>query len=417
MTSRNKALGRNRGEWAAITKYLRGDVASRAGALYSAKNDFTSGASFDPNNWDLVLAAPTSQDPPTLSSLGGSKNTIGAGLPSFTGRSSGDIHYESGSGKSYVLTGVPGGLLNDTFTRSDRNMVAGELAQTGQSYTKQGNIAADDIRIVSGKLVFSQNAYNNGVMLAFPGAGGDRTIAVDWAPGSGTKVLDLSFAGGLGLSISYGYDWNFRVNEGLVTGNPIINSTISYDGSPATASMDLVGNQLTATLRRISDNAVIATSTVTLSPAVMAALGTACKVRSGPTDTLDNLLTYAYGTLAWTFTEPIYLQAQLVSGAIAVGTHVLKPGVRVPTDTTLREVILRCETAPTGAAITVQVERFNNGVSQGILGTATIAAGANVGSVTGLSGGCAKGDILKFNITSVGSTVAGSDLTVSMDFH
>jgi hypothetical protein len=121
--------------------------------------------------------------------------------------------------------------------------------------------------------------------------------------------------------------------------------------------------------------------------------------------------------LAWSFSEPIYVQAQLVSGAVAVANHVLKPGIRVPTDCTLREMILRIDSTPTGSGVTVQCERFNNGVSQGVIATATIAASAQVGSVSGLSAGCAKGDILHFNVTAIGSTLPGSDLSASLDFH
>ena len=65
-------------------------------------------------------------------------------------------------------------------------------------------------------------------------------------------------------------------------------------------------------------------------------------------------------------------------------------------------------TAPTGSSIIVTL--LENGIS---VGTATIAAGAFTGTTT-LSSTYVAGDYLTANITQVGSTIAGTDLTVTV---
>jgi hypothetical protein len=75
---------------------------------------------------------------------------------------------------------------------------------------------------------------------------------------------------------------------------------------------------------------------------------------------------------------------------------------------TLTKIRASVGTAPTGSGIVVTV--FINGVS---VGTVTIPAGSNSGT-TAVSKSLVSGDYATISITSVGSTIAGSDLTVSL---
>lgn len=233
----------------------------------------------------------------------------------------------------------------------------------------------------------------------------------------------------VGLALVAGNGISIAVNDG---GDTITISNTAEDSDiravtttqalPDTDEIVLASNAITLTLpaaaayagRRLSIKNMTG-DVLTITPAAGTIDGAASKTLSILYTTLE-LVTD--GTNWFEISSvPIYLQALLVSGNVSVANHVLKPGLRVPAASLLREVVLRCETAPTGASITVQVERFNGGVSMGIIATASITATNNVGSVSGLSAACAKGDMLKFNVTSIGSGTAGADLSISLDMY
>ena len=75
---------------------------------------------------------------------------------------------------------------------------------------------------------------------------------------------------------------------------------------------------------------------------------------------------------------------------------------------TITKIRASVGTAPTGSSLIVEV--FENGVS---IGTATITAGSFTGTTT-ISNAVALGDYVTVSITQVGSTVTGTDLTVSL---
>lgn len=76
---------------------------------------------------------------------------------------------------------------------------------------------------------------------------------------------------------------------------------------------------------------------------------------------------------------------------------------------TITTVYASVDTAPTGAGITVILRK--NGSGTGAI-TTTISATANTGSTTGQSLSIADGDYVQAWPTTVGSTVAGTDLSV-----
>jgi hypothetical protein len=109
---------------------------------------------------------------------------------------------------------------------------------------------------------------------------------------------------------------------------------------------------------------------------------------------------------------PIYLEAIVKAGAAAVASNLMPPGFRVPAATTLRAVYVNVGTAPTGSALTVLLKRSGTTVA-----TVNVAASATSGSSTGLSVALAKGDLLTTDISAVGSTVAGSDVLVTVEAY
>lgn len=104
------------GTYDATRTYLPRQVVKVGDHPYMALSKILGFAPPDPAHWlDLGGAAVT------LASLGGSRSTVGLGLPSLIGRSQGDLHYDStiGKEKEYVLTGVFGTSDIDNFARPD----------------------------------------------------------------------------------------------------------------------------------------------------------------------------------------------------------------------------------------------------------------------------------------------------------
>jgi hypothetical protein len=99
-----------------------------------------------------------------------------------------------------------------------------------------------------------------------------------------------------------------------------------------------------------------------------------------------------------------------ISGTLATGTAQNKQA-RIVADGVIERLDITVKTAPTGADLIVQLNQ--NGVA---LGTATIAAGDTSGFLA-LDEPCLAGDLLTLDITQVGSTVAGSNLTATVTYR
>lgn len=100
----------------------------------------------------------------------------------------------------------------------------------------------------------------------------------------------------------------------------------------------------------------------------------------------------------------------LIRGVQTTVNNVLPPGLPFPTQTTLTRIDLLVGTAPTGSALTVVVR-------QGalVLATTSIAAGATSGSVVlGDPAQIAAGTPVVFDVTTIGSTIPGSDLLITL---
>jgi hypothetical protein len=99
-----------------------------------------------------------------------------------------------------------------------------------------------------------------------------------------------------------------------------------------------------------------------------------------------------------------------ISGYLAIQTNAA-PSVIVDADRSVRDIYGIVNTAPTGAAIVLQINL--NGVSYA---TVQIPADATISNVQGGFGlpALRGGDLLSLSITGVGTTVPGSDLTLVM---
>jgi hypothetical protein len=99
-----------------------------------------------------------------------------------------------------------------------------------------------------------------------------------------------------------------------------------------------------------------------------------------------------------------------ITGYLAIQTNAA-PNIVVDSDRSVRDIYGMVLTAPTGAPIVLQINR--NGAAYV---TAQIPAGATLSNVVGGFGlpALRSGDILSLNITGVGTSIPGSDLTLVM---
>lgn len=101
-----------------------------------------------------------------------------------------------------------------------------------------------------------------------------------------------------------------------------------------------------------------------------------------------------------------------IPGTISTGTNV-SGTFEIQQSLTIDSVDLRAKTAPTGAALIVDINKGGTTIFSTrpeIAASATSGGGGAVLSVTTL----AAGDLITIDIDQVGSTVAGADLTVSL---
>jgi len=117
------------------------------------------------------------------------------------------------------------------------------------------------------------------------------------------------------------------------------------------------------------------------------------------------------GGVAWG-NRPTAALVFSVPGAVAVATGAAR--VYNPTGASLTLLTARASvgTAPTGANLIAVIKKNGSTTVE----TLTITAGSNATSRTTLSASLADGDYLTVDVTQVGSTVAGSDLTVQIEF-
>ena len=130
------------------------------------------------------------------------------------------------------------------------------------------------------------------------------------------------------------------------------------------------------------------------------------KFKVGDGSTYWNSLGYSSGATGPTGALPVFTRQGTVTTGLSGSRYYVE---RSGTVTVVRAAV---GTAPTGSALTVDV--LKNGTS--ILSSAiSIAAGTNTATGTISTSSVSSGDYFTINVTGVGSTIAGANLTVSVN--
>lgn len=101
-----------------------------------------------------------------------------------------------------------------------------------------------------------------------------------------------------------------------------------------------------------------------------------------------------------------------ISGTPSVANDLaINPRVRAASTATRISAYSR--TAPTGADLILRVWNVTQGAT---VGSVTVTAGSNSATTTTITNATlTAGDILRFDVTQIGSTIAGSNITIQMD--
>lgn len=347
-------------------------------------------------------------------------STIGAGLPSLLTRALGDLHFNVTTRREHVITGVVGSSYPDTF-----DTVASGANINGRAVAGAGNWSADLVVVGTGGGALFKNdgvntTFRGGTLVIPAGGSSNMSVAADtiWPSlGSSNCLVRLILRGN---SASNGYTATATAYDGVhlqitldragvnVAGGSGSLTPPVTAGSTHTLSCEIVGNVISVfwdglLILSYTDPSVLTGSTTTLNTMGFD-IGTGANIGSW--------IATALGTLAWSPTSGIYQQAVVKPGAAAVAANVMPPGLRIPINCVLTAAYIDVGTAPTGSALTVLVKRSGTTVA-----TVTVAAGTTSGSSTGLSFALLKGELLTFDITTVGSTVAGSDVLAGVEAY
>lgn len=325
---------------------------------------------------------------------GAVQSTVGSGLPTLGGRAEGDHHYDLDTGRDYVFTGALGVNGEDLFERADSTNF-GSVA--GLAYTN------DRFSLVSGKA---------------RGVSGYSRLTVDagFSDISATTHVENGMGGPLisgGATSTNGYYALYRPSDGvwvLYRSGAGFNGAAVPSGNAGAGAKD-VTLSVEAGLVELTIGGVVVHSVQDGTPLAGTHVGLMSDPASGVTTDFPFWNFFVQGTAKWVFTDPQYFQG-IVSGAIAVANHVLKPGIRMPAPTTMRQFVVRFDAPLAGGATTVVARRFNNGVDTGDSISVTVADGQTVGSTTGAVA-TAQGDIWKFDVTVAGGSP--TDMLLSLD--
>ena len=132
----------------------------------------------------------------------------------------------------------------------------------------------------------------------------------------------------------------------------------------------------------------------------------------------DTLGLHMWNGTVWKSINRVYIRWS-VEGTLAVANNIV-PQIVFPRPGTISKITVRSDTAPTGSSIIIDVNK--NG-STSIFDTAddrvTIAASAKTGSSTGIhatNGVLVGGGHLTVDIDQIGSTIAGANLTMTIEY-
>lgn len=84
-----------------------------------------------------------------------------------------------------------------------------------------------------------------------------------------------------------------------------------------------------------------------------------------------------------------------------------------PQAVTAVKIWVKCKVAPTGANLIIRVYNITQAA---VIGSATITAGSTTGtSTTFTTPAIAAGDVLRADVTQIGSTIAGQDISITFE--
>lgn len=282
---------------------------------------------------------------PTLTSLGGCKSTVGPGLPTVTGRSTGDFHLNQTDGKEYTLTGASAGSDSDSFNRPDTPAGGSSIGSTagGRAWVAAGGTAAAQLPFISGNKMVQSSVNNRGSWAINIGSlvGGGSVSATMKAGASAADVNFLTLSIGVplagdpsdGSAIANG--WYVAIETHSTT--PLVNvykpdgTTCQYSlqgliwgAAASTYTLSISPNGLTATVYK--DGVALTAPSFGNPTSASAATGTyagfGIKVGSAPTlaGYLDDFSVFLNGTLAWTApaSGSMTYKGAWVSGAYAL---------------------------------------------------------------------------------------------------
>lgn len=129
----------------------------------------------------------------------------------------------------------------------------------------------------------------------------------------------------------------------------------------------------------------------------------------------DTGLVSIWSGSAWVPITKVFMRTS-IDGTLAAGTDLL-PHIVVPRAGTITKVTIHAETGPTGQALIVDINK--NGSTTVFDTRVQIDAGSSEGSSTDIDssdGVLAAEDYLTFDIDQVGSSVAGSGLSVMIEY-
>lgn len=257
---------------------------------------------------------------PTPASIGAAKNTVGAGLPVFLGRTVGDNHFESGAARGYVLTGASGGSVTEPFAYVDGSLV-GQVAPNGQTWVAGGTYAvpaagAGSPAITSGACVLPDSSTRTALLnVGSFASGGEIKIKASESATNPAGQFNLEL-GGKTTDYSKIYV-RINCNDPGVFGQGVgrtfitfmdaagTSTTVADNGSNAAGFGLRTDMSIEVMLRVLADGTVqvyfdgVLKLSGAITTAQLATLGAYVGV-GGNAITLDDLATLAAGTLAWT---------------------------------------------------------------------------------------------------------------------
>jgi hypothetical protein len=248
-----------------------------------------------------ILGAPP-PDPTNWLDLGGAgafasfRSTVGHGISPFLDRLLGDLHQDDLTGREYVLTGVAGVIVTDDFDRPDA--LALGTSSSGAAWTAYPGQTGP-------KIVSHQATVNNQYPITVPLAAGGHEVSLDWtfaAGGSAQLLANFSDTSGTtGYVLNVNASGNFQLYR---NGVQLTSGSNNGGYTPVAGRTDRITltTSTTGQIRWRIDTGAGTTfdyGVIYLDASPLTANTRAGFATGGSTDTYDNFVALAVGTLNW----------------------------------------------------------------------------------------------------------------------